>query len=569
MKTYRSTGIIIPTALFVAMFVLLLCTALFASVSYNLSLSLDSVQRTEYRYISLGVMNEMLSDLNAGLDVKTYSKASPRRTNTGGTLSDAWVEPLSGGKNVMVVAQTYRGSDQPEVVKSLCTFQEFDLGRVYTNVVDDNPNTQDPICYSDISASGDWSQLPSAPRIRLTPSGSLEAKPGEYAGTLAFVTGAPDGSLYTIYSPGVDDWDDEMSPALFGVPFPISMPWGQLVRQTLAAGNRQGLTVADLAPVEQALIDHLVDVTISKGAVMLKYSQDQGKWLPLPPAEEATVVNGQVEVEKGNYHIQGVNGPPAAYEGGISCPAFRKGQDLIYDYREDTGKWNVIKPPGLDLLLMTADNDGTPYVQTGDIQPVYLDYFLRILIQDLSNIHPRVENTALHKYEDGQWVKIPDPPAQFFKKSGPELVDKPYQGTRGPQLGGMVASGGEFTVVNRPPAGSNLVDTMYKYRQGRWEVVPPPPNKHYDPSTGSEVEEPGLASNLELGLGADGKLIMRVPSTTGPNPIFMQTKGGGYDLLPPVKVAGGPLEKFLSQTSGARKRDGSNKGSYVVRATYF
>jgi hypothetical protein len=565
----KTRGIIVPTALFVAMFVLLLCTVLFASVSHNLGLSLDSVETTEHRYLSFGAMNELLSDLNAGLDAQTYTRANPRRVETGGTLTECWVEPLTG-KNVLVVAQTRRrGGRRPEAVKSLCTFQEFDTGRVYTNVIDDNPNSPDPICFSDLSAAGDWSQLPPAPRTRYTNSGTIETRPGESAGTLPFVAGAPDGSLYAIYAPALDGWGDQMSPALFGIPFPIAMPWGQLTRQTIVAGNRQGLTVGELAPVEQTLIDHLLDVTVSQGAVMLKYSQEQGQWSPLPPAEEARVVNGQVQVQTGNYHIQGVSGPPTAYDGGIVAPCFRNGPDTIYNYTNESGKWDVLKPPGPDVLLLSADvDDGTPFVQTGSLMPVNLLYFLRVLLGDLSDIHPQAVGTALHKYEKDQWVKIPDPPAEFFKKTSQELVERPYSGTRGATLGGMVASGGELTVVNRPPDGSNLVDTIYRYRQGRWEVVPPPPNKRIEPATGNEVTEPGLPSRVELGIGADGKLILRVPTLTGPNPIFMQTKGGAYDLLPPVK-AGGALLPFLSQSSGGRKRDASNRGSYVVRATYF
>lgn len=568
MKTRR--GIIVPTALFVAMFVLLLCTMLFASVSYNLGLSLESVESTEYRYISYGVMNELLSDLNGGLDAQTFTKAAPRRVDTGGTVSECWVEPLDG-KNVLVVAQTHRrGGRRPETVKSLCTFQEYDTGRVYTNVIDNNPNQADPILFSDVSAAGDWSQLPPAPRSRYTSTGTLETRSGEFAGTLPFVAGSPNGSLYAIYAPALDGWDDQMSPALFGIPFPISMPWGQLTRQTIVAGNRQGLTVGELAPVEQTLIDHLMDVTVSQGALMLEYSQDQGQWTPLPPAEEARVVNGQLEVQSGNYHIQGVSGPPTAYDGGIVAPCFRNGPDTIYRFTDESNAWSVLKPPGADVLMMTADlDDGTPFVQTGSLMPVNLLYFLRVLLGDLSDIHPQATGTRLHKLEDGEWTRISDPPAQFFQKSKAELVERPYNPSRGATLGGMVASGGELTVVNRPPEGSSLVDTLYRYRQGRWEVVPPPPNKRFDPNSGAEVSEPGLASRLELGMGADGKLILRVPTLAGPNPIFMQTKGGSYDLLPPVKVAGGALQPFLSQSSGGRKRDGSNRGSYVVRATYF
>lgn len=565
----RRTGIIVPTALFVAMFVLLLCTLLFSSVSQNLGLSLDSVDTVECRYQSLGAMNELLSDLNRGLAPGTYTKARPRRVDNGGSVSECWVEPLAGGKNVLVAALTSRaGSSRPETVKSLCTFREFDTGRVYANVVDDTPGVPDPICYSDISGSGDWSQLPPAPRQRYNATGQLEIRPGEFAGTLPYVAGAPDGSVYAMYSPGIDGWDDESSPAWFDIPFPVALPWGQLVRQTVAAGNREGKTIGELSVAVQAMVDHLVDVSISKGAMTMKYSQEQGQWTPLPPPEEATVVNGEIRKQAGNYHLQGISGPPSAYAGGVTCPIYRKGQDLIYDYREETQQWNIIKPPGKDLMYLATDDDGTTYVQSGQQRRVFLDYFLRILIADLSNIRAGAESSALHKYEGGQWTEIPDPPSQFFRKTGNlELVDRPdSQGTR---LDGMVASGGELTVVRRPPPGHNLVDTIWKYRQGHWEVVPPPPNKHFDPASGTEVSEPGLVSQLELGKGADGNLILRVPSISGPNPIFMQTKGGDYDLLPPVKVEGGPYKNFLSQSSGGCKRDGSSRGSYVVKATYF
>lgn len=609
MRLIRPLGIIIPTALFIAMVVLLLCTVLLASVSYNLDLSLDSVEKTEYRYISFGVMNTLLSDLNSGrTDVRQFTKARPQVTTSGGTLSEAWVEPLAGGKNVLVVAQTRRsGGSQAEVVKSLCTFQEFDLGRVYTNSVDGNPSVSDPIYFSDLSASGGWSQLPPAPRMRYNSEGKVEEASGEFAGTLPFVTGGPDGSLYAVYSPAIDGWNDYLSQAnipflpntnpvelimaalqIVQMPFalpgpvqlastlaaghlPISLKWGQLSRQTFVAANRDGRTVGELSVIVQAMIDQVSDVSLSQGGMIMKYSQDQGKWAPLPPAEDAVVVQGQIQRKTGEYHVQGISGPPSAYEGGIMCPVFRKGQDLVYNYREETHDWDIVKPPGRDLLYLAADSDGTPFVQSGNQNKVYLDYFLRVLVGNLSNIQAGATDTSLHKRENDQWIKIPNPPARFFKDSGSQLqlVDLPYDEKSGPLLGGMAANGGELTVVNRPPRGSHLVDTIYKYRQGKWELVPPPPNKRFDPETGSEVQDPGLPSQLELGMGANGLLILRVPNASGPNSIFMQTKGGDYDLLPPVKPEGGPYQNFLSQTSGGRKRDGSSKGSYVVRATYF
>lgn len=580
MKITRASrrALIIPTALFVAMFVMLLCTALFASVSYNLSLSLESLDATERRYLSFGAMNELLSKLNSGeVQATTYTRGHPWQVNTNGTVSECWVEPLSG-QNVLVVAQTSRhGQGRPEVVKSLCTYHEFDAGRVYTNVVDDNPGVPDHLFYSDDSAGGSWSELPAPTRQRYLPDGTLETRAGEFAGTLPFVAGAPNGSVYSIYSPAVDGWDDPFSPAHFGIIIPISMPWGQLTRGAIVTGNRNGMTVGDLAPAEQTLIDHVVEVTISKGAVPLKYSHDTGQWEPLPPPQEATVDNsGNVHVDAGNYHIQGVNGPPTAYNGGIIAPMFRNGRDAIYDFREDTQQWNILVPKQKDVVLMTADvEDGTPYVQSGEVQPVTWVYFAQVLAAVelnipslLDNIEADIASPKLHKWENNDWVPVPDPPAEFFKRSGPQL-DTANLGPRGLRLGGMVASGGELTVVSRPPNGSNLVDTLWKYRQGKWEVVPPPPNKRYDPITGNAVDVPGLPSRLEVGMGANGNLILRIPTRVGPNPIFMQTKGGSYDLLPPVKSSAGVLQPFLCQSSGGRKQSVSGHGAYVVRATYF
>lgn len=556
-----------PTALFVAMFVLLLSTVLIASVSYNFSLSLGSIEATEFRYLSLGAANELLSDLNSGLEPTTYSRDNPRRVTNGGRVVESWVEPVDQeAKTVLVVAQTYSpGQGKPEQIKRLANFKERTLARVYTNVTNTDKDSPDPIYYSELSDSGAWNRLPDLPRARYSDAGVLEYKPGEVAGSIPYISGSPDGSAYVVYAPTLDGWDDKPSPAFFfGIP--IFLPWGDFALHTMVNGGNQGLTVGDLVPVAQVLVGQVKDVTVSKGAVMYKFSHDDGDWTALPPVEEATFVNGEMVKQPGNYHVQGVAGPPAAYEGGVSVPVYRRGQDSIYTYTDETNQWTITMPPGKDILLMAADQGGHEYVQTGDLEPVGIKYLLDILIANLTQIYPNTHTSALYRHADGEWTPIPDPPARFYDKSG-QLVDSSYPKKRGPTLGGMVGGDeDELFVVNRP-SKSGLVDTVYKYSAGAWEPIPSPPNKYFD-SSGAEIEQSGLPKRLEVGMGSDGQLILRVPTTKGSDAIFLQTDEG-YDILPPVHGEGGSLEKFLSQMSAGQKRDGSGKGTYYVKATYF
>jgi hypothetical protein len=566
-------GTIIPTALFVAMFVMLTSTVLLASVSYNFGLSLGSVEATEFRYLSLGAANEMLSDLNSGaIERDTYDYQD-------GRIIESWVELVHGSDHdVFVVARTYRQSQgKAEVVRLLATYHEHTLARVYANVADTDTSNPDPIYFND-NGGGGWSRVPDPPRMRTNAAGITEILSGEKCGTIPIVVGSPNGSLYAGYAPVLDGWEDHPEPAYFpGVPIPISMNWGDFALKTIVAGNQQGLTFGDIAPIPQVLVSNVNNVTVSKGAAFLKFDHDSGQWGTLPAPQEATFQDGEFKVDAGNYHIQGVAGPPVAYDGGLAAPCFRKGQDSIYEYHEATQDWTISTGPGPevnggpDILLMTADQKGTALVQTGDLRPVGIGYLLNLVLGNLTGIYANTPTSALHMRQEGEWVQIPDPPAKFFDKNG-LLRDSRYSGSRGPVLGSMVGGkDGEFYVVNRP-SSSSLVDTIYKYSDGAWEVVPPPPNKYFD-SSGNQLEGSDLPSRLEMAIGSDGQLIVRVPSPVsgGLDGIFVQNDRdrSEYDMLPPITASDGNYEKNLSSMSVGKRRRDNGLGAYMVRATYF
>jgi hypothetical protein len=577
----RIRGVIIPTALFVAQIVLLLVTFLVASVSYNLHLSLGSVESTEFRYISFAAANELISDLNWDITVsdqttapplrdgeltyETYTKDDPRRVKVEGRVTESWVEPMDDqGEKVVVVAQTYRQSrNNAQVVRMLTRFKTNTNARVYANSLDSDKTSPDPIYYSDGSDSGAWSQLPDIPKVMYGDDGILREVEGEFAGSIPYVSGSPDGSVYALYAPVLDGWKDKKATV-----FVLPLNLGDFTLKTITNGSHQGLTIGDLQPIAQVLIDYTSEITIAKGAAMMKYDHDSDAWKALPPTEEVSLVNGEFVSDPGNFYPQGVSGPPAGFEGGMVGPMYRKGQDAIYRYADEANNWEVIKPPGQDIMLLAADQTGTTYVQTGDLQTVGIGYLLDILLGNLGNIYANTSTSAMHKYEDGTWTPIPDPPAKFYDKSG-NLVDDPYPGARGPTLGGMVGGeAGEITVVNRPK-GYGLVDTVYKFKDGAWQVVPSPRNSYYD-SSGNEIEESGLPDRLEVGVGSEGEVILRVPTTKGSDSVFIERQiDGEYDVLPPVQGDDGSYVQFLSQMSAGKKRDGSNKGRFRVNATYF
>lgn len=576
----KLSGAVIPAAIFVAMSVLLLATLLMATVSHDFGLSLLSVEATEFRYRSLGAANEMIARLNAGeIRPDSHPKGNPIRVPTDGRITESWVEPVPASEDdIFVVARTYRQSrGKAEDVRLLATYHEHTLARVYTNVTDTDKDNPDPIYFND---SGDaWSRVPDPPRKRLTEAGTVETVDGEFAGTIPYMTGSPDGSLYAVYAPVLDGWKDDPEPAFFDiVPFPVPMGWGDFALKIIVTGSHQGMTVGDLAPIPQVLVSNVNNVTVSRGAVFMKFSHDDGEWRVLPPPQEAKLVGDRFQLEPDNYHIQGVNSSPVAHDKGVSAAMFRKGQDSIYQFSDKTEQWTVLKPPGTDVLHLATDRAGTTYTQTGQLESVDLGYLAILLAAVtvapngyLGALYANTDVSALHRREGDRWIRLPDPPALFFDHDG-ALQASPYRGRRGPVLSGMVGGKeGELFVVNRPRDGG-LADTIYKFSDGVWEVVPSPPNKHYD-SEGEEVSRPGPPSRLEVCFGSDGQLIIRVPSATadGLDGIFVQNDRdpGRYDMLPPIASAGGAFEPNLSQMSVGKRRRDNGRGAYSVRATYF
>jgi hypothetical protein len=639
----RTNGIIIPTALFVAQIVLLLVTILVASITYNFNMSLGSVEATEFRYVSFAAANELISDLNAEITVsnettspplmkdeltyETYTKDNPDRVVVDGRVTERWVEPLDDqGEKVLVVAKTYRQSrGNAQEVKMLARFKTNTLARIYNNSLDGDRDSVDPIYFSDGSDSGAWSQLPNVPRRIYEDDGTLIVEGGD-ANSIPYISGSPDGSVYVLYAPVIDGWKDKKAtlalPRIQGLdltklgplidftltgglddvgivaesvlgllsPNPtLDIRLGKFALNTIDTGNKKGLTIGDLQPINQVLIEYADEVTIAKGAAMLKYDHDSNEWQTLPPMENLILDdNGKFVSDPGNYYVQGVAGPPAGFEGGMTFPLYRKGQDAIVRYTDADGSSEKINlsdpglitipakgetgtppPPGPDVLLLSSDQTGAIYVQTGELEPVDFNYLLDIMLGDLDSISAETLTSSIYKYEDGTVTHIRNPPARFYNKSGQIVDEDYYPNSRGPTLGGMVGGeAGEITVVNRPQ-GPGLVDTVYRYRDGEWEVVPSPPNNHYD-SAGNEVKNSGPPDRLEIGMGSDGHLILRVPTDKGSDAVFVETDTEGeYDMLPPVLSGDGTYVKFLSQMSAGKKRDGSDKGAFHVNATYF
>lgn len=234
LRSQSSKGLIIPTAMFVAMFALLLVNCIMASVSHNFDMHLRSVESTEFRYVSFGTANQLLSNLNGSialspefetppvrneeLTYETFSKNDPWEINDQGRITETWIEPQDEqGKVILVVSRTYRGGPSTaQEVKLLARFKARTVGRIYTNSPDDDPNSPDPIYYSD-AATGAWEELPPVPRMRYKSDGTLEYKQGELASSLPYISGSPDGTLYSGYVPAMDGWGDPPVPIFFRV----------------------------------------------------------------------------------------------------------------------------------------------------------------------------------------------------------------------------------------------------------------------------------------------------------------------------------------------------------------
>ena len=566
-KRWLGKGVILPTVMFVAMFALVMATALVARMSMNFDLSLGSVEKVELRYLSLGASNELLSDLNAGLDLDTYTKDTPRETRVGGRVVQSWVEKVGGvnGESIFAVARSY--ADLPangQIVRQLAVFKPNLDGRVYANTMDTDPGTPAPIYYTD---SGAWRKVPDLKAMRYSPSGVLEVDASRSAGTIPYYVGTRDDSVYTAYSPALDGWGDNPETIWFmGIPTPIQARGGDVMRRALAQSSDNGLTVCDLAAggqIYHEITNPSNKPSLTKGGVLARYSHATEEWTPLPPVPEATFDGNQFVPQDGDYWPRGIPGPIAAYDGGVQLPLFRSGQDSIYQWKEGESDWDVLTPPGKDVMAMTSDRDGTLYVQTGDVRPSSFATMMKVVSGDFRDITPNTRVSALHQFENGNWTKIPDPPARFFNSQG-QLVASAYPGQRGPLIRSLAGGkGGELYLVNRPQTGG-LADTIYKYSDGAWELVPSPPNKHFD-SSGQEVEEPGPPAKLEIALGIDGEMVVRNITEDGLSGIFVKDESGEYKLLP----ESGQLEGSIAQMSAGGKPESSGKGHYLVRATYF
>lgn len=568
----RPSGVIVPTALFVAMFVLMLVTLLVSRISQDFGMSLSALERTEFKYLSFAAANQLLSDLNAGLDVDTYTKDKDHRiVRDGGRVTESWVERVPVDEDFFfVVATTYRESGGlAEEVRRFAVFRPKINAKIYASVADTNKSSPDPIYYSD---KGSWSVLPPIPMSRYTDAGVLETEDGKFAGSTPFYVGARDDSVYAVYAPTLDGWKDPSERAFFkGIPIPVlRFNWGDFVLNNLVTGSGQGQTQSDLTavtPIIHEVRNPNTKISLTRGSVVMHFSHDTNEWKPLPPAPEA-VFDGERFVEKpGDYWVQGVPGTMAAHDGGMTAALTRKGQDAIYNWNGDAEKWEVVTPPGEDVIVLAADQGGTTYVQTGKLELTEIDGLLDILAGNFKGVTPKTKTSALHKSNpDGTWTEIPNPPAEYYNKDG-DLQKSSYPGARGPLIGSMVGGErGELYLVSRPQ-GRGLVDTIYKYSDGEWEAVPSPPNKHY--SGGSEVENEGLPERLDIALAADGGISVRIPTEVGADPIFLRSEDGEYEILPAVQAVGGSVEKTIYQISGGGKPDESGRGTYIVKATYF
>jgi hypothetical protein len=555
------------------MFVLMMVTLLVSRISMDFGMSLSSLERTELKYISFAAVNELLADLNTGLDRDLHTKENPRKAQDGGRTIESWVEPVEIDEDyIFAVSRTRHGSrGLVEEARRFAIFRPKINPKIYASVADTNKDSPDPIYYSD---SGSWAMLPSIPRVRYSDSGVLESEPGEFAGSTPFYVGARDDSVYAIYAPTLDGWNDPSERAFFqGIPIPVlRFNWGDFVLHNLVTGTGQGQTSADLSavpPIIHEVTDPSHKLTLTRGSVALKYSHATDEWEPLPPAPEATFDGEKFVETPGDYWVQGVPGPMSAHDQGLTIPVSRDGQDAIYQWNNDAEKWNVVTPPGKDVLVLASDQGGTSYVQTGNLQRSSLTDLLKILAGDFKGVTPKTNTSALHRQKrDGTWVDVPNPPAKFFDKRG-ELQSSAFPGSGGPLIGSMVGGeAGELYVVSRPNQ-PGLVDTIYKYdySDDEWEVVPSPSNTYYD--GGVEVERDGLPDRLDLALAADGEVSVRIPTEEGDDPIFVRDEKGEYELLPAVQTPGGGFEKTLYQISGGGKPVESGAGTYIIRATYF
>ena len=544
-------AVIIPTAMFVAMVVLLLVTGIAGEAYLNLRFTGLEAERTRLTFLAEGAVNELISGLNQNPTALSYTAAAPLTTTTDGVTLRSWSEVDPAAPHLRRIYSKAYPSNAPgqaatytRVVRTAARA----TGMIYTNIPD-TVTTPDSVLKKDTSAAS-WTLLPPAKRMRYTVAGVLETHPTAYAGTMLFTGADQRSNFYVVYPPALDGWG--FTPASSG----------NLALNMILTKAISGQTLLNLMPIAQEvaeIFDYVRD-ELSQGAVVLKYDGTTNLWSALPPAPNAIDSPTGPVFEAGNFHIKGLCGPVSCNGDDLYVPVYRKGPDAIYKFHftgvtATSGTWT--------LLPALLDIGGQPT----SMSQVAVDGLGRVFA--ISRSYPGGGDDAVHELRNNRWVALPEVPGSFYDAGG-QLQESPVAPTG---LGVMAAGqDGALYVVSEGIISDGTVDTIFKWAGGKWVAVPNQENLSHagtgPPSVG--------AKKADIGVDCDGKLVVRAAVDTFRDQIFVGT-GAGYQVQGPLPkmgydASGNPQSfpgflNYSSQVMGGGKVT-SSATSYLPTASY-
>ncbi len=567
-KSYNSvqhSGIVIPTALLIAMVVLMTATALMGQTRQNLQFSGQKALETRRLFVAQGAVNEFIDHLNSDPNLLGHTEGSAYSGTWHNLTYHVWREQDSVDPSVHhIIAKVFPTGQEAEVTLCGVVVQAGpDLsGFVATNVPDLDINTPDPIFFSS-SSSPSWSTLPPVQRIGWDGDGNEVLGNGD-AGTLVFGGGNTSGQLFFVYAPGIDgglvgDWsslgNEGRSIGQTALEFLVGFSAGESNGSWLFTPN----TLAALTSTAQLVVEPSGlgfwpgnRLLLSQHATVLRYDMATG-WEQLPPMlnhefdpttasflpEEKAWPDG---TPAGPFHIYGLAGPMSCDDAFLYVPLYKEGPDMVARFDLATRQWSALPP--------VPDRSGQPtdisYVATTG-REVYVQAWPFGHVKSPTNVLPLEPPRILRLNEAGtDWEEL----AEEVPSS--QVVDGQLIESLGPamNLGCMAAGNNGALYVSSRESQPN---TIFKYAGGRWVPIAGPV------SSGNNYAE---ALHADIGVDGAGTVMLRSPNETGPDEMYT-IRPSSYSQLPSLPDG----KVYSSQMIGGASRD-SAATIYRPTATY-
>jgi hypothetical protein len=541
---------VLPTALLIAMVVLMTATALLGQSRSNLAFAGLKAQQSRRLFLAQGAANEFIDRLNSDASLLAASQSAPYNGTWQDITYQVWTEAdPTDGQIRHVVARAYptdRPSDAVSFEKVVQAGADLS-GYIATNVPDLDVSNPDKIFLAN-SASPSWTALPPVPRSGWSKLGNPVSGSGN-AGTLIFGGGDNQGRLFFVYAPSIDGGldgimntsDDE----------PVGRTALEFIVKFGDGNDAVPNTLMALLPYAQMLVeDPTFDVDnrliLSKNAAVFQYDTASANWTKLPAMKNYEYVSGSFVAQQkdwhdgtaaGPYHVYGLAGPMACDENNLYVPIYKEGADLVMRYNFASSNWSPLPP----VPARSANGTDISYVATTGTD-VYVQAYPYKRGSAFNINTPLREPPRILRLNGTSWQPLPEVPASIVANGHLAEAAGPAS-----DLGCMAAGRDGALYVSSKQSDPN---TVFKFAGGRWTAMAGPI------AGGGSYPE---ALHADIGVDGSGTVLMRSPNTAGPDEMYT-VRDSTYQRLP--DLPGGVL--YSSQMIGGAVR---NSTDTVYRST--